>query len=957
MGIYLGYSSLVGMSLMQHQVRSNTKSSPAPGATLLAKMQEVASRQFRVSMLVAVGWGVISLATVLAVVIWLDLLFDLAPVLRAVTPLLSLVTVLILVAGVVVWQKRRFTQEIVARLIDTTVSAKGTVLSGWSLLDNRRAETSETTEGMIHKAIADASNLAKGVSTSTAVPLKPASRPWLGVLGIALASVLFLFAAPKWVQTEWTRFAYPWSDTPPVSLTQLVVSPGDMEVRWGDPLNVFVEVHGTPVDNVELVLTSDSGLEETVPMFQEEEGRWRTVLSHLTESTNYYARAFHARSQRHRINILTVPPISQVTVEVIPPDYAQRIGHYAGPIPAAGISGLLGTRVELKAQSSRPLEGGSIEWIASNESASFEMSPSPGESHQVEGSFVIKDAGKFELRVRDVDGQASRDMITGTVTVKPDHRPFIRLIKPQGVSLATPEAYLPVEIATEDDYGLSKIELYRSLNDSRALPLALSVAQPLPSRQYDSSTLPLAAYGLQPGDQIKLFARCEDNDPSGAKGAETPVATVHIISQEEFERMQRAREGLNVLMSKYRQAQRMLEKLQEEAKQLQEALQNKKGLVSKKDRDRAEELAKQLRKNAEALAKAAQHKLPYQTDEELAKHLEELAKNLEKAADNLSRQLERLEGQADQVSKLDSELAELLGTLGKQSDLFNEAAMIPLQRLEQVMPLMIAQSRFQRLVIAQRDLANRLASLKAYDNDDNPALKARFRDLQEEQNRLHGELDSLITDIREAALQLPEEDELNQLRATAEQFASALEESGAAKEMDLAEQGLAEFSGSKGYEHSEKAAKALEELLDESESMQGQGQGSLVFRPSVMSLGKTAGQILSEMGLGQGGGNGMSSFRNSNSGLYGNMRGMMQMANDPANGKTSSGSGRGDADGRGVGGENPDQDSVADLFSLDQAGSGGMTLIPLQYRERVGQYFRRLSTELQQIDANLEEAR
>ena len=32
--------------------------------------------------------------------------------------------------------------------------------------------------------------------------------------------------------------------------------------------------------------------------------------------------------------------------------------------------------------------------------------------------------------------------------------------------------------------------------------------------------LPLSAYGLRPGDVIKLFARVEDNDPAGAKGSE-----------------------------------------------------------------------------------------------------------------------------------------------------------------------------------------------------------------------------------------------------------------------------------------------------------------------------------------------------------------------------------------------------------------------------------------------------
>ena len=74
------------------------------------------------------------------------------------------------------------------------------------------------------------------------------------------------------------------------------------------------------------------------------------------------------------------------------------------------------------------------------------------------------------------------------------------------------------------------------------------------------------AYGLDPGDVIKLFARVEDNDPAGFKGAETPIVTVQIISQEDFERMQQMREGLEALLSKYRQADRRLEAWPRKAK-------------------------------------------------------------------------------------------------------------------------------------------------------------------------------------------------------------------------------------------------------------------------------------------------------------------------------------------------------------------------------------------------------
>ena len=60
---------------------------------------------------------------------------------------------------------------------------------------------------------------------------------------------------------------------------------------------------------------------------------------------------------------------------------------------------------------------------------------------------------------------------------------------------------------------------------------------------------------MQPGDEIKSVRRVEDNDPAGAKGSESSVVVVKIISAAEFDRMERGTAGLELLQSKYNQAQ------------------------------------------------------------------------------------------------------------------------------------------------------------------------------------------------------------------------------------------------------------------------------------------------------------------------------------------------------------------------------------------------------------------
>src|SRR5205823_14392147 len=107
---------------------------------------------------------------------------------------------------------------------------------------------------------------------------------------------------------------------------------------------------------------------------------------------------------------------------------------------------------------------------------------------------------------------------------------------------------------------------------------------------------PLPEYGVQPGDVIKLFARVEDNDPAGAKGSESPVVIVQIIADEDLERLMRTREGADLLLSKYQEAQRRLEALNEEIEQLKKQLEkgDPEGALSEEEQERLEKLADRI---------------------------------------------------------------------------------------------------------------------------------------------------------------------------------------------------------------------------------------------------------------------------------------------------------------------------------------------------------------------------
>ena len=98
---------------------------------------------------------------------------------------------------------------------------------------------------------------------------------------------------------------------------------------------------------------------------------------------------------------------------------------------------------------------------------------------------------------------------------------------------------------------------------------------------------------------------------------------------------------------------------------------------------------------------------------------------------------------------------------------FRENAMAPLELLAELYPLMEDQARFIELYHRQVSLAERLSSLEGRDGEDNPALKRRMRDLENEQAQVRRALDDLLNDIVDHAKALPDDARAAELKQTA----------------------------------------------------------------------------------------------------------------------------------------------------------------------------------------------
>jgi hypothetical protein len=372
-----------------------------------------------------------------------------------------------------------------------------------------------------------------------------------------------------------------------------------------------------------------------------------------------------------------------------------------------------------------------------------------------------------------------------------------------------------------------------------------------------------------------------------------------------------------------------------------------------------EQLSSDLQKASDNIEKLADHDLPIDLDQALKSQLKQMSQTLKDGSDLAKEAGKPGISAAGALDKL----KELQKKLGDQNEQFKDNATVPLEYMAKILPLMQDQMRFLSIHERQDDLASRLASLKSSNAADDPQVKARMRDLEDEQSTLRNDLQGLLDDIdnhvkalpkprlvdelNDSVLSLPKDDALEQLRKTATDFSAAVRQSPADSQMQSAQAALDQFAGANAADQARAAEQTLDGFIAKCQSMGNQAGVCLKFQPELAAgMVDSVNEMLSSMGPMGSGSGGYSAMRNSlqNVGFYGTI---------PLISQESSGGGGGQAQ-HGIATSangSPDGQKVSGQFvngGKSQGSGDSATSVPPQYQQRVGDYFQRVEDELSQ---------
>lgn len=892
---------------------------------LATPLRRLKFRCLFVSLFKGLGAGVLVFLLGVVLTGWLDLLIPLPGIVRFGVVLLLIAGLFAIGLSHLIVALRRSTPRRLAGLLDRAGGTGGQIRAAVELAEVSDGAPDSISGQLAKRAIADSVKLAESQPTESAQPIRPALKPFK----LAFAVIVLLLVAwavwPRLIQVQAARVFDPSGNHQPLSPYTFTIKKSADSVLFGDPFEVTVTVDGTrDRERFEWIVEQAGRQAWRFPLITRPDGTHSGTLSSVESDFKFTIVGVSGQSDTHAVKVINTPQIRESAVILEFPAYT-GLAPYKGPIPEGGPSGVKGTKVRLLLGSNRPLSGGKIELSfagATEKTPAIEMKPADStQPNLVEGVFELTGDLSFAATIRDKDGLECKAPLQGRCLLVPDERPVVRLVEPRPRSFGTADVALPVVLEASDDFGIAEVQLLRSINGSRDVPISVPFDPKQRRALALELTLPFGDWSLEPGDTVSISAIVRDNDPAGAKSAQTPVHTVTIITNEQYLALLREQETIDDLEERYKPWLQRLVAMRREWQHAQE----------KKDPNGAKALKESLKEAIDEIEKQLKDPPVFSADLQFSRELRELQETLRKAQEDLER----------------GDMQALDERLGNAQDEAEKDIGIPLETLVKVYRVIEDEQLYATLAQVQEDIARRTERFQNLKPDEKPDAEAQadMKALREEEEELRQVLQKLMQDLRDHAGKLPKDEEFKELAESADAFATQVHELGIDKALEDAAKALAGGRGAEGHQAAKDAAEKMMSLVQKAQGMAGQA-GEGMKRRFGPSMPETINQMLQGKGLPQmggnpGGGRGQRMGNsNNNTGVYGSKK-KESKAGGGKSGKSQTGGG-----GPGSG----TLDEVKGFGMLNDFDNGAanavpLTILPSRYRTVIREFYQRVADE------------
>jgi len=776
-----------------------------------------------------------------------------------------------------------------------------------------------------------------------AARLRTARRRLLWCLAVALGPALVV---PRAGSTLAARFLFPHRDIPPYSRYVFDVSPAQPRVVYGANQVISVTIAGAPVRQPVRFVTRRGRRTHEGACFQASPTQYAQRLERLMQPLEFCFRVGRARSRWHAVELLLRPHVEATRVRITPPAYADKPVHEP-ELGTEPLAGLRGSRVALTVRSNRPLRSGTLR-----------ITPTEGLQHtrlvqatqtglnELTFDWRLLNNARLAVMIRDILGTAARKPLIIAQQRIPDEPPRVALAEPPPFSLATPSVRVPFYGTVEDDLGIRRADLLRSLVGYRDRARPVQVA-PGAALCEVTGQLALAELGVEPGQVVELTVEAADTNPDLTGIGASDVARVQIISDAEYAEILRAQIAVGAFEKRFQtfaaQYHDMVRALQELADAVRSG-----ALTEREAARRMQELRSRIEANAQAMEQLAQDFSAFDLERQLARAAAEMA---EKLRQNLAHPGWQPGADLVQMRKAREQFLAMLGLdRSRIKRLAADAA--EAAALGRVME---CAAWYATLVDRQEMLVRRLERYAAGERD-----RLDPRAMGRNQDRIREELVALADQLTIRANALP--DDYAALRESALAFVAALRRLEIPPTMNECSSACRNQNARAARTRGAEALEKMRELLSAGDgSFGGLCDGKMLFKVPTGDVGSTMSQMLAGLmqrysqavGAGRGigaAGLGMAgawdgSYYSGYSGLKIQVYGPQRQS--PYDATSARGRGRGEGTGRG--GDRRRPELVRERMRADERRTSGSGLplatVPVRYRAAVAIFYGEQSSE------------
>jgi len=376
------------------------------------------------------------------------------------------------------------------------------------------------------------------------------------------------------------RIFHPNSDIPPYSPYSFILTPSNPAVVFGDSLELNLKIDGPPVEQTVLLKTKFNEKINSVTCYNASNNTYTSKIEKLTRPLEFWFTVGKARTKHYRVKLKLRPKIVLAKIHLKYPEYT-HIPDKNFILARNSIKVMPNSIVTLTLFSNRPLSAGTLILTDNNKNKNI-VNGVKTNAQSVSFSWKATRKASLNALIYDIRGTANSNPLKFKQFILKDNPPDVSIISPDSFALATPDAIIKLSGYAEDDIGLKRVNIIKTVSGYRDRMFFLGPQKV--SKRFDfSDTLNLLKLGLVPGNIIEIYAEAADFNPSLDGLALSKLVKIQIISKEEYANLLRTRTHVELVLKRYSEMMNLFFKMREQLETSIETLTSKQDANTKKN--------------------------------------------------------------------------------------------------------------------------------------------------------------------------------------------------------------------------------------------------------------------------------------------------------------------------------------------------------------------------------------